>query len=190
MAVRETLMLRTHRVTARDLRLKFYKRDRLLTWVTHVSTSTSKIRPRDRRFAFGRRSAGAAIRDRRHRDAAAAAHSHAQARRHLRSVRSSRRHRRRAGKSRGAVPPRHAHALAVQLLLEEARPLLLSSMTQDDNAVFSADLSNPDLLVDGKIALRRENIHLQPNASSSGTAPAMSGSSVRNFGDRPVALCG
>jgi glycogen debranching enzyme len=48
-----------------------------------------------------------------------------------------------------------------QLLLEESRPLLLSSMTQDDNAVFSADLSNPDLLVDGRIALRREQIHLQ-----------------------------
>ncbi len=47
-----------------------------------------------------------------------------------------------------------------QLLLEESRPLLLSSMTQDDNAVFSADLSNPDLLVDGQIALRREQIHL------------------------------
>jgi hypothetical protein len=46
-----------------------------------------------------------------------------------------------------------------QLFLEEARPLLLSSMTQDDNAVFSADLSNPDLLVDGHVALRRENIH-------------------------------
>jgi glycogen debranching enzyme len=48
----------------------------------------------------------------------------------------------------------------LQLLLEEERPLLLSSMTQDDNAVFTADLSNPDLLEDGKIALRRENIHL------------------------------
>jgi len=47
-----------------------------------------------------------------------------------------------------------------QVLLEEARPLLLSSMTQDDNAVFSADLSNPDLLSDGQIALRREQIHL------------------------------
>ncbi len=47
-----------------------------------------------------------------------------------------------------------------QLLLEEARPLLLSSMTQDDNAVFTADLSNPDLLVDGKIVLRRENVHV------------------------------
>jgi glycogen debranching enzyme len=47
-----------------------------------------------------------------------------------------------------------------QVLLEEARPLLLSSMTQDDNAVFSADLSNPDLLIDGRIAFRREQIHL------------------------------
>jgi glycogen debranching enzyme len=47
-----------------------------------------------------------------------------------------------------------------RLLLEETRPLLLSSMTQDDNAVFSADLSNPDLSVDGVIALRRESIHL------------------------------
>src|SRR5260221_14530536 len=37
----------------------------------------------------------------------------------------------------------------LQLLPEEGRPLLLSSMTQDDNAVFTADLSNPDLLEDG-----------------------------------------
>src|SRR5258708_17923854 len=46
------------------------------------------------------------------------------------------------------------------LLLEDARPLLLSSMTQDDNAVFTADLSNPDLLLNGQIALRHEQIHL------------------------------
>lgn len=48
----------------------------------------------------------------------------------------------------------------LQLLLAEERPLMLSSMTQDDNAVFTADLSNPDLMVDGRTALRRENIHL------------------------------
>jgi glycogen debranching enzyme len=47
-----------------------------------------------------------------------------------------------------------------QLLLAEERPLVLSSMTQDDNAVFTADLSNPDLTVNGTIALRRENVHL------------------------------
>jgi len=48
----------------------------------------------------------------------------------------------------------------LKLLLEEARPLLLSSMTQDDNAMFSADLSNPDLLLNGQIALRHEQVHL------------------------------
>ena len=74
-----------------------------------------------------------------------------------------------------------------QLLLEEARPLLLSSMTQDDNAVFSADLSNPDLLVDGKIALRRENVHVNR------TRFIWSGAcyerlQVRNFSDRPLQL--
>jgi glycogen debranching enzyme len=39
------------------------------------------------------------------------------------------------------------------VLLEEARPLLLSSTIQDDNATFSADLSNPDLLVGDVVAL-------------------------------------
>ena len=46
------------------------------------------------------------------------------------------------------------------VLLEEARPLLLSSMIQDDNTAFSADLSNPDLLVGDEIALRREQVHV------------------------------
>jgi len=46
------------------------------------------------------------------------------------------------------------------LLLEEARPLLLSSTIQDDNTSFSADLSNPDLLIGDVVALRREQIHL------------------------------
>ncbi len=72
-----------------------------------------------------------------------------------------------------------------QLLLEEARPLLLSSMTQDDNAVFSADLSNPDLLIDGVVALRREQLHLNR------TKFVWDGNCherllVRNFSDGPL----
>jgi glycogen debranching enzyme len=46
------------------------------------------------------------------------------------------------------------------VLLEEARPVLLSSTIQDDNTSFSADLSNPDLLIGDIVALRREQIHL------------------------------
>jgi glycogen debranching enzyme len=75
----------------------------------------------------------------------------------------------------------------LQLLLEEGRPLLLSSTTQDDNAVFTADLSNPDLLEDGKIALRRENIHLNRTKFiwNGGCYERLM---VRNFADRPLRL--
>ncbi|HEY3658548.1 MAG TPA: amylo-alpha-1,6-glucosidase [Steroidobacteraceae bacterium] len=72
-----------------------------------------------------------------------------------------------------------------QLLLEEARPLLLSSMTQDDNAVFSADLSNPDLLIDGQIALRRELIHLH-RIKFVWNAACYERLLVRNFSDSPL----
>jgi len=72
-----------------------------------------------------------------------------------------------------------------QLLLEEARPLLLSSMTQDDNAVFSADLSNPDLLVDGQIGLRREQIHLH-RMKFVWNGTCYERLLVRNFSDTPL----
>ena len=75
----------------------------------------------------------------------------------------------------------------LQLLLEEGRPLLLSSTTQDDNAVFTADLSNPDLLEDGKIALRRETIHLN-RMKFIWNGACYERLVVRNFGDRPLAL--
>jgi glycogen debranching enzyme len=47
------------------------------------------------------------------------------------------------------------------ITLEGCTPVLLSSVTRDDNAVFVADLSNPDLMAQGKIALRRERIHVR-----------------------------
>ncbi len=72
-----------------------------------------------------------------------------------------------------------------QLLLEEARPLLLSSMTQDDNAVFSADLSNPDLLLDGKIALRREQVHLH-RTKFLWQGACFERVQVKNFSDGPL----
>jgi glycogen debranching enzyme len=74
-----------------------------------------------------------------------------------------------------------------QLLLEEARPLLLGSMTQDDNAVFNADLSNPDLLVNGQIALRRENIHLN-RIKFVWAGACYERLLVRNYSDRALAL--
>ncbi len=75
----------------------------------------------------------------------------------------------------------------LQLLLEEAQPLLLSSTTQDDNAVFTADLSNPDLLEDGAIALRRENIHLN-RMKFIWNGACYEQLMIRNFSDRPLRL--
>jgi glycogen debranching enzyme len=72
-----------------------------------------------------------------------------------------------------------------QLLLEEARPLFLSSTIQDDNAVFSADLSNPDLLIDNQIALRRERLHLH-RIKFLWNATCYERLLVRNFGDHPL----
>jgi glycogen debranching enzyme len=74
-----------------------------------------------------------------------------------------------------------------QLLFEEARPLLLSSMIQDDNAVFTADLSNPDLLVNGKIDLRRESIHLS-RLKFVWNGACYERLLVRNFSDRLLQL--
>src|SRR3984957_20397966 len=75
----------------------------------------------------------------------------------------------------------------LQLLLEEARPLLLSSMTQDDNAVFTADLSNPDLLEDGKIALRREK-HPPNRMKFILNGACYERLVLRNFSDSPLSM--
>jgi glycogen debranching enzyme len=71
------------------------------------------------------------------------------------------------------------------LLLEEARPLLLSSVIQDDNTLFSVDLSNPDLLIGDQIAFRREQIHLH-RLKFLWNGACYERLLVRNFSDRPL----
>ncbi len=48
----------------------------------------------------------------------------------------------------------------LELRLNDAPLLLLSSNVQEDNVVLAVDLANPDLSADGRIALRGELIHL------------------------------
>jgi glycogen debranching enzyme len=48
----------------------------------------------------------------------------------------------------------------LELLLASHHPLLLSSTISDDNDLFSADLTNVDLLRDGQIAIPHGSIHL------------------------------
>ena len=48
----------------------------------------------------------------------------------------------------------------LELLLFRRRPLLLSSTISRDNAVFVADVTNPDLLRDGAVVIQRGEIHV------------------------------
>jgi glycogen debranching enzyme len=47
-----------------------------------------------------------------------------------------------------------------ELLLGSRQPLLLSSTISDDNTVFTADLTNPDVVKDGRVMLGRGVLHL------------------------------
>jgi glycogen debranching enzyme len=47
-----------------------------------------------------------------------------------------------------------------ELMLAGRQPLLLSSTISDDNVVFSADLTNPDVIRDGRVVLGRGTLHL------------------------------
>ena len=47
-----------------------------------------------------------------------------------------------------------------QLFFDGRRPMLLSSTVQDNNALLSADLTNPDFFEDGRLRLARDTIHI------------------------------
>jgi len=47
-----------------------------------------------------------------------------------------------------------------ELLLANRQPLLLSSTISEDNAVFTADLTNPDVMRDGHVAVARGLLHV------------------------------
>ena len=47
-----------------------------------------------------------------------------------------------------------------ELVLANRQPLLLSSTISEDNAVFTADLTNPDVVKDGRVVVARGLLHL------------------------------
>jgi glycogen debranching enzyme len=48
----------------------------------------------------------------------------------------------------------------LQILIDDRKPLLLSSTVRDNNALLTADLTNPDIFADGKLRLPRDTIHV------------------------------
>lgn len=47
-----------------------------------------------------------------------------------------------------------------ELLIEGQRPLLLSATVKEDNTLLTVDLTNPDMLSDGHVAVPRDVLHL------------------------------
>jgi len=47
-----------------------------------------------------------------------------------------------------------------ELLMQAQRPMLLSATVKEDNALFTVDLTNPDLVLDGQKAITRGTVHL------------------------------
>lgn len=47
-----------------------------------------------------------------------------------------------------------------ELLVQGQRPMLLSATVKEDNALFTVDLTNPDLMRDGKKVVQRGTVHL------------------------------
>jgi glycogen debranching enzyme len=48
----------------------------------------------------------------------------------------------------------------LELLLGTRRPLFLNSTISEDNVIFTADLTNPDILHDGRVMVARGEIHI------------------------------
>src|SRR5882762_8921990 len=49
----------------------------------------------------------------------------------------------------------------LRLSLAGGRPLLLSSTVRQDNALLTADLTNPDIYLNGKLVLPRGTLHVR-----------------------------
>jgi glycogen debranching enzyme len=71
---------------------------------------------------------------------------------------------------------------SLQLLINDRRPLLLSSTVQDNNALLIADLTNPDFFADGRLDLPRNTIHIV-RARFIWEGSAHERLAVRNFAD-------
>jgi len=80
------------------------------------------------------------------------------------------------------------HLSHLDLLINGARPILLSSTLRDDNAVLTCDLTNPDLYDNvGRLLLQHDVIHIRRSKFLWKSA-LFERLLIRNFDDRPQRL--
>jgi glycogen debranching enzyme len=79
------------------------------------------------------------------------------------------------------------HLSRLELLIDNRRPLLLSSTVREDNALVVVSVTNPDFHHDGQVVLPRDSIHILRSAFlSDGTCYARF--RVQNFALHPVTV--
>jgi glycogen debranching enzyme len=79
------------------------------------------------------------------------------------------------------------HLSSLQLSLNDLQPLLLGSNLRDDNAVFTVDLTNPDLLFDERLVLPRDTVHIV-RTTFLWRGVAYQRLALRNYGDRRLSI--
>jgi glycogen debranching enzyme len=72
-------------------------------------------------------------------------------------------------------------------LLNDCEPLLLNFSLRDDNTLLAADLTNPDILVDGQIVICQHTVHIVRTIFL-WRDHAYQRFAIRNYGDRAVDL--
>lgn len=65
-----------------------------------------------------------------------------------------------AGSTEGLYHNDTRYLSDLRILINGKRPLLLSSTVQNNNLVLSVDLTNPDLIEDGRLTLSRDMVHV------------------------------
>jgi glycogen debranching enzyme len=75
----------------------------------------------------------------------------------------------------------------LELLVNGQPPLLLGSNLRDDNSLLSIDLTNPDILGDGRIVLQKDLLHIGRTIFL-WNGSAYQRLAVRNHGERPISL--
>ncbi len=79
------------------------------------------------------------------------------------------------------------HLSRLELLVNDAPPLLLGSNLRDDNSAFFVDLTNPDLMIGERIGLEKDRVHILRTIFL-WRATAHQRLGVRNYGDRAIDL--
>src|SRR4051794_4445238 len=79
------------------------------------------------------------------------------------------------------------HLSGFALLINQVRPILLSSTIRDDNAALTCDLTNPDLRESERLVLKHDLLHLRRSIFL-WNATCFERLCIRNFSDSPLAF--